>query len=251
MSQEPIKKDPPISRFLEKFGNVFALNILWIVFSIPIITIGASTTALYSMSMKMVKNEEDAIFKGFKKAFKDNFKQATLAWLIVLGIAVIIWAELFVVNIETGTLSVFYQIIALLEVVLLLFVLCYLFPLIARFNNSLLNQFKNALLLSISNLWSTMKIMMAWLMPLYASTVPIIFYYVWFLWLVIGVGLIAFGTSHTILKVLKLVDDKQARIKEEKEEAKDKKNTVLKKGDISRRASLVTKNIEGKEDSIE
>ena len=50
--------DNGVTRFLGKVADFMFLNLLWIVCSIPIITIGASTTAMYSVMLKLVKNEE-------------------------------------------------------------------------------------------------------------------------------------------------------------------------------------------------
>lgn len=195
------------------FGNIFALNILWIVFSLPVFTIGASTTALYSMMIKMVKNEEDMIFKGFVKAFKQNFGKATLAWLIVLAACAVIYVEFYFSSVYDTAIGHFYFILAIAEVAVLLLIAAFLFPVIARYENTLLNCFKNALLLSVSNLGSCLKILVAWIMPIYLTTIPGIFLYVWYLWLVFGFGLIAYGTSFTIRKVF----DRVAAVQETKD----------------------------------
>ena len=62
--------DSGIMRVLSKICDIVCLNVLWLVCSLPIITIGASTTALYTVMLKLVKNEEGYIFKGFLHAFK-------------------------------------------------------------------------------------------------------------------------------------------------------------------------------------
>ena len=73
------KLDSPLMNFLNKLCDIMILNILVLVFSLPIFTIGAAVTAGYYMSFKMVKNEENYIVKGFWKAFKENFRQSTVA----------------------------------------------------------------------------------------------------------------------------------------------------------------------------
>ena len=75
--------DNVIVRALNKICDMVCLNVLWLICCIPIITIGASTTALYTIMLKMVKNEEGYIFRGFFKAFKSNFKQSTIIWIIL------------------------------------------------------------------------------------------------------------------------------------------------------------------------
>ena len=84
--------DSKLFKGLNKVLDIMYLNLLWILFSIPIITIGASTTAAYQVGMKMVRDEEGYIGRGFWKAFKENFKQSTIVWIImfVLGDALYI-----------------------------------------------------------------------------------------------------------------------------------------------------------------
>ena len=66
--------DSPFMRFLTKMADLIILNILYMICCIPIVTIGAASTALYTVSMKAVKNEESYIIRGYFKAFKENFK---------------------------------------------------------------------------------------------------------------------------------------------------------------------------------
>ena len=69
------------------------LNLLWVVCSLPIFTIGASTTALYYVACKIAKNEEGDITQQFFRSLRANFKQATLIWLIMLVAGLIIVAD--------------------------------------------------------------------------------------------------------------------------------------------------------------
>ena len=80
--------DNAVTRALSRICDMMCLNVVWIVCCLPIVTIGASTTALYSVMLKMVKNEEGYIFRSFFKAFKENFRQSTILWILfaVLGI---------------------------------------------------------------------------------------------------------------------------------------------------------------------
>ena len=78
--------DNPIISGMSRIFDMMCLNVLWLVCSLPIFTIGASTTAMYTVMLKVVKNEEGYIVKGFFKAFKENFKKSTIIWLILLVI---------------------------------------------------------------------------------------------------------------------------------------------------------------------
>ena len=83
--------DNVVTRALTKICDMICLNVIWLICCIPIVTIGASTTALYSVLLKMVKNEEGYIFRSFFKAFKENFRQSTVIWLLFVLVSVIWW----------------------------------------------------------------------------------------------------------------------------------------------------------------
>ena len=70
--------------FMGRVADLMILNILCIICCIPIITIGASVTAMYYVTLKMARNEESYIVRSFFKSFKENFKQATVIWLVAL-----------------------------------------------------------------------------------------------------------------------------------------------------------------------
>ena len=99
--------DGPVVQFLSKVADLMWLNILTIVCCIPVITIGASLTALNYMALKIVRNEETYITKGFFKAFKENFKQSTVIWLIFMVLFSVIYVDYRIVlttDVQIGNL---------------------------------------------------------------------------------------------------------------------------------------------------
>ena len=76
--------DGKVYRFMEKITNCLIVSILWTIFSLPIITIGASSTALYYTVYKVIRNDTGHIWREFWNAFKNNFKQSTFLWIIFL-----------------------------------------------------------------------------------------------------------------------------------------------------------------------
>ena len=76
--------DGLLMRVLTKIADTVWLNILFLICSIPIFTIGASITALYYVSFKTIKDEEGYITKDFFRSFKENFKQSTIIWIVLL-----------------------------------------------------------------------------------------------------------------------------------------------------------------------
>ena len=86
--------DNPIMEFIAKIFDLILLNLIFIFSCVPIITIGASTSALSYVTLKMVRNEEAYIVRSFFKSFKDNFKQATIINLIMIAVGAVLYLDL-------------------------------------------------------------------------------------------------------------------------------------------------------------
>lgn len=143
-------------RAMNRVADIIILNILFLICSIPIITIGASATALYTMTLKIVRDEDTYIAKGFWNAFKSNFKQSTILWLIMLVLGVFLGADLYITsNIDSSFMNalkyVFYCIFFLYAITL-----SYVFPLQSRFENTVANTLKNSLFIGVAHFlpWS-------------------------------------------------------------------------------------------------
>lgn len=223
----------------EIFGDIFMINVMFVLCSLPIVTIGASLCALYAMSIKLVNREDGSIAHGFIREFKRNFKQGTIAWLITLFAFVAIWGELFYIANFGGVMGKVYTVVVVLEVVALALILPFLYPLIARYENTLWNTIRNAFLLAVSNFGKWLKIFLAWFAPIALSVAePKVFFNTWYLWLVIAFGLIGYGTSHSLLAVFEHVGEvKEQEVRyEEAEKVKQEK----KYKNISKRAKMST-----------
>lgn len=149
--------DNKFNRALTKIVDCVILSILWIVSSIPVFTIGASTTALYYAVHKVILHNRGYVWRDYWAAFRSNFKKSTIAWFIMLVIA-----GLFVVDInimrqfselgETiGSLYTVFYVFLAVEVVWA----NYMFSYIARFEDSLKRIFRNTIAIMLMNLiWS-------------------------------------------------------------------------------------------------
>ena len=153
------------SQLLLKLCYACYLNLLWFVCSIPIFTIGASTTALYYASLKLVRGEENHIGQQFFHSFKENFKQATVLWLILLGIGLFLGADGYIVYhlraSSTGTVAVLWTLIMALLIaagVVYVIVLTQIFPLLASFSNTNLAMLKNSFLIGTHYLFATIMV---------------------------------------------------------------------------------------------
>lgn len=152
--------DSRIMSFLAKLGDMFILNVLYLVCCIPVITIGAATTALYYNTLKMAENRESYVWREFLRTFKENFKQATIIWMIILVIGAVLVGDFLVMGgIGSQALASVTAIVVIVVGVFLILTAVYVFPVLARFDNSVLNIMKYALLMAILHLPSTVVIL--------------------------------------------------------------------------------------------
>ncbi len=154
--------DSKFSQLLIKISYGCWLNLLWMICSLPIVTIGASTTALYDVCLRIAEEREHNVTKQFFTAFKNNFKQSTRLWLILLAAGLVLGADGYIVHnlrsSSVGLPAVFWTLnLALLiaAAVVYTIVLLYIFPLIARFENNDKAMLKNAFLFGIRYLFNT------------------------------------------------------------------------------------------------
>ena len=208
--------DNVVMRALGKIGDMICLNVMWLICCIPIITIGASTTALYTVMLRMVKNEEGYIFRGFLKAFKSNFKQSTLIWLILLLLGIVWTVDFRVAGFMPGMAGIILSAIFLALGFILLSVTIYIFPLTARYENGIKATFKNALILTVAKLPYTFLMV--------AIVVAAVFASLWSaftllfslpLWLIIGGALIAWVNSYILRRVFVVFEGSDSRTEEE------------------------------------
>ncbi len=208
--------DNVVVRALSKLGDMICLNVMWLVCCIPVVTIGASTTALYTVMLKLVKNEEGYVFRGFLKAFKTNFKQSTIIWLIVLALGIVWTVDFRVAGLMPGMAGIVMSAIFLALGFILLSVLLYIFPLTARYENGIKATFKNALILTVARLPYTLAmdaIVVAAVVVSLWSTVTIVFALP--IWLIIGGALIAWANSYILRKVFVIFEGDESKTDEE------------------------------------
>ena len=138
------------------------LNVLWFICSIPIVTIGASTTALYYVCLKIVRGEEQYVIPMFFRSFKENFRQATQLWLIMLGAGFLLGTDGYILSHlrthSTGPAAVLWTLLFALLIaasIVYVIVLLYVFPLTASVVNTNKAMLKNSFLIGTHYLFAT------------------------------------------------------------------------------------------------
>ena len=131
--------DSLIFRICDKLVKYIYVSVLWLVFSIPILSIGASTTALYTTVFKVIRKDRGKIWETFWEAFKENFKQSTIMWLIMLFCYFIFAVDVyvFVLYYLNHLLPKFVLIVAVVMVIWGFAITLYILPYISRFQNTI------------------------------------------------------------------------------------------------------------------
>lgn len=143
------QSDNLLSRVLTKVFDLCLLNILFLITSLPIFTIGVSLSALYTVTLAMSKNEESPVFKMYFRMWKQNFKKGMIAGLILLGIVALLIFDMWIWWNSRISYRMFFMIATLVLLSLVIMVSNWVFPLIAKFENSVKNMFKNAMIFSM------------------------------------------------------------------------------------------------------
>ncbi len=146
------------TRFLTALANLIIVNFLFIITCIPIITIGASITSLYRITIAILAGDNPSVWKDYLTCFKNNFLKATLFQLLYTALTAFFLFEIFMVNnmMDPEYYWAAYPAYFFLAVVFSSSV--YAFPLLAWFEESFKQYLKNSVLLAITNIPVTLMI---------------------------------------------------------------------------------------------
>lgn len=150
--------DSPVMRFLGRIGDIILLNLVFVVTSLPVITIGTALSALYTVAMKIVRGEDPSIVREYLHAYKRNFKTATVCFVVLAAVGALVVLDFRLAGIFKGAVyaAVRFCLAMILGIWILEFI--YIFPYIARFENTIACSLKNALFLSAAHIPSTLML---------------------------------------------------------------------------------------------
>jgi len=188
--------DGPFNKWGGLLGDVIILSLMWVFFSIPVITMGASTSAMFFVTTRRISNREGYITGDFWLAFKANFKKATIIWMIILLVAWLIWFNLR--NMEVvGAMAVIIfpaQIIILAEIALMS---TFIFPMNARFDMGIKQLLKSSFFMANRHLLTSLTSLL-----LLASAV-LSFFVVAPIAVFVAPGAYAILSSYMIMRIFK------------------------------------------------
>ncbi len=180
--------DNPVMKFIVKIGYIWYLNILWLVTSLPLITIGASTTALIYSSMKLLKDDGYPT-QNFFKSFKKNFRQSTAIWLIYLAVGALLALDLVAWN-KQGQNVNFAQGLVFAILILYMLSFTYVFAIQSKFVNPVISTIRFSFILPFKHFKETILMVVVEAVVIYLNVTTI--FAVNFVTLNFGVGLIAY-----------------------------------------------------------
>ncbi|MBR4084918.1 MAG: YesL family protein [Lachnospiraceae bacterium] len=158
--------DSPLMSALTKVANLMILNLLTLICCIPVITAGAALTALHYMCLKMVRNEDSYIVKGYFVAFKESFKQATKVWLVLLLIILVLAGDFLIINLSGIQFPYWFHVVFYVVGIIALFECMMVFPIMGKFENTTLRTMKNALIISVAKFPITILMVVMNIVPI-------------------------------------------------------------------------------------
>lgn len=150
--------DSALFRIVERLINLVLLNLLYLLFCIPIVTIGPATVALRYVTLKYAENEEDRVWTPFIHSFKQNLKQGIALGTITTALGVFLALDMYWIYSIASAGDVFYMfilVVVAIACIVYLMMTAYIYPMMARFENSLKQMFRTAVVLAIRHLPAT------------------------------------------------------------------------------------------------
>jgi uncharacterized membrane protein YesL len=194
------------ARTVNRIGQLILLNLLWILTSLPVITLGASSAALYSVLFHMLNGEDAHMARQYFTAWRENFRRSTGIWLILLvGIALFVFDLYF-----AGQMNSFiWRLLAVFGLQIVGMEMTFVFPLLAHYENNWRAHMGNALKLAVTNLPKMLLIWLIWAVPLGASLlIEKVFYEMIAVWVLIGYAGLSYLSAQIIWKIFEKIDNK-------------------------------------------
>jgi uncharacterized membrane protein YesL len=214
--------DNPFFTAMGKVADLFILNMVFLLCCIPVITIGPALSALFYVTLKMVRNEESYIVRSFFHSFRQNLKQGILIHLIMLLVGCILLADYRIIGQMDGSFTNVIRIIIMAMTVLYALVFLYIYPVLAKFYNTIKNTFRNAVLMAIRHLPLTILMLIISICPLAVLLIPTasVQSTIILLLILVGPAAIAYANSFFFVKIFdKYVPAEETEAQENSPEA--------------------------------
>lgn len=198
------EQDSSLMRILARVFDLILLNSLFILFSLPVLTIGASLTATHYTALKMHR-EEGTVVKNFLKSFKENFRQSTLLWVVMILYVLVIAIDVAIVYRLAGGAPIYLRLIVLALMLYSLFVGVWIFPLQSRFVNGMKGTIRMAFFCSAKHFLRSWYMVILHVLPI--VWIDVFSFQMYWPLLLVGISLPIYLSAVSYNKVFKTLED--------------------------------------------
>lgn len=196
--------DGPLYNFFSRLLDMIKLNFLWLLCSLPVVTVGASTAAAFSVTLKMVDEREGYIAKQFFAAFKANLKQGIPTGLLNLFFVYALYLDFQLFHAVEGN-PIYFLILGIVGSVMCFGYFIYSYALMARYENTFLQTLKNSMDICVKYFGRTIMVVVVLIVEI------VVFFFnttTMFLWLLIGPAVMILTISGPVLYIFRDIERK-------------------------------------------
>lgn len=203
--------DSPIMSFLARVADLVILNVLWLLCCLPVVTAGASTTAMYHVVRHLQEESISSVTRDFFRSFKSDFRQATPVYLLLLIPAAAVVMNAWILSAQSSdVVPVYVRAIWMVSALMLTFVVSFVYPVMAYFDDTVWKTLRTAAVLAVAKLPRTVLISAINLLPIIMLFVSLPFFLrISIFWLLIGGSLTAYLNMLILRPVFKKIIDER------------------------------------------
>ena len=203
--------DSPIMSFLARVADLVILNVLWLLCCLPVVTAGASTTAMYHVVRHLQEESISSVTRDFFRSFKSDFRQATPAYLLLLIPTAAVVMNAWILSAQSSDIvPVYVRAIWMVSALMLTFVVSFVYPVMAYFDDTVWKTLRTAAVLAVAKLPRTVLISAINLLPIIMLFVSLPFFLrSSIFWLLIGGSLTAYLNMLILRPVFKKIIDER------------------------------------------
>ena len=202
--------DSPLGYLLRVLGDLITVNLLFVLCGLPIVTLGASASAMYAVLLKLVRGEHVYVIRTFFKNWKDNFLKATAIWLIFLAMAAVVYADVLFAYTFEGNMRYTFLIVATVVGIIALLIMTLGTLQLSNYENTLKNYIKNSFLLAACAPGWLILAWAVWVAEIFAIFVfgeyVIRFGFIFLMW---GISGPAYATAYCANRIFTKVENAQ------------------------------------------
>lgn len=203
--------DSPIMSFLARVADLVILNVLWLLCCLPVVTAGASTTAMHHVVRHLQEESISSVTRDFFRSFKSDFRQATPVYLLLLIPTAAVVMNAWILSAQSSdVVPVYVRAIWMVSALMLTFVVSFVYPVMAYFDDTVWKTLRTAAVLAVAKLPRTVLISAINLLPIIMLFVSLPFFLrSSIFWLLIGGSLTAYLNMLILRPVFKKIIDER------------------------------------------